>query len=399
MKTFCAFAAILCAALSFCAAGLAAEAPPPPAADGVVLTLAAAVPAQEGTEPPQGHVRMEEPRIGAWYVNQEPALALTTDSVTMVEALEGDFGYSLRLTMTPQAAAQFSRLTRRMSGGFVAIIGDGKLYAVPKVIEPIEGPQVIVAGRFTKEEAAAYAARFAVELQTVEPSVPVPAWVRDPHHRAAFGLALRNRTGEAIGAYEELVETPGDDPIHAFHLRQELGALYVAAGRADDARRLLTQALKADPPVTEETLGPILSCYHAMINMAQDRGDTGDASDLLAKAMARVRDLREGDGDSGLAKNALLQEGYLQLKYGDLDAVDAIAAKVIESGLGFQGYVLQGLLAEIRGDPMKAAPLYAMASRSDPSRIEIAKEMINRAAQGGGNVTGLRRPIPAPQAP
>ena len=398
MKKSCILGAALLV-VAVCLAGIASEEAVAAGENAGVLALSAAVPARDGEDAPEGYRRMEAPKVGAWYVDPSPALSLKTGDVTMVEALEGDSGYSLRLTMKPQVAAQFARLTRRMTGKFIAIIGDGRLYSVPKVIEPIEGPQVIVAARFTKAEAEAYAERFGVELQTVQPNMPVPGWVRDPHHRAAFGLALRNKTDDAIRAYEELIATPGDDPALTFHLRQELGALYVAAGRTDDARRLLTQALDADPPVTNETLGPILSCYHALINIASDRDDVDEARSLLTTALARVRKIHETGGDAELRDNALLQESYLQLKYGDLDAVDALAEQVVASGLEFQGYILQGLLAEIRGDPAKATTLYAMAFRSDPERVEIAKEMINKAAQGGGNVTGLRRPIPSPPAP
>jgi tetratricopeptide (TPR) repeat protein len=376
--------------------GLAAE---EGAANHAVLTLSRAVQATEGATSPEGYQRMDEPGIGAWYVDPSPLLALKSGDVTMVEALESDFGYSLRLTMKPHVAAQFSRLTRRLQGQHIAILGDGRLFAVPKVIEPIQGSQVIVSGKFTEQQATDYAKRFDLELRKVEFNVPVPAWVRDPHHRAAFSLALRRKTDEAIAAYEELLAEPGDDPLHTFRLRQELGALYVAAGNNEDARAMLKKALAAEPPVTQESLGAMLSCYHGLINLAEMRGDGGEARTTFGEALERVRKLQETGGDTELANNALLQEGYLQLKYGDLDAADEIAAKVVDSGLDFQGYVLQGLLAELRGEPMEAAESYAMASRSDPELADVAKDMINKAAQGGGNVKGLRRPIAPAEAP
>lgn len=175
--------------------------------------------------------------------------------------------------------------------------------------------------------------------------------------------------------------------------------MYLTTGQRAEAKAAFEAALKCDAPATQQTLGPMFSCYHALINIALDEEDAEASAALYKDAMDRAAEVRKAAGDSELAADALLQEGYLELKYGSLEKAADIANQVVEKGLTFQGYVLQGLLEEIRGDPAKAMTLYAMASRGNDERMPVAKAMINRAAQGESNVTGLRRPIDAVSAP
>ncbi len=359
-----------------------------------VLSLHRAVPVEEGKEAPEGYARMSDLLGGNWYVAPDSLFDIRRDDVVKVEALEGDDVYSLRLTMTPQAAKRFNQLTRRTIDQYLAIVTEeGTVLSAPKVTQPIEGREVIISARFDEKTVNEYAERFGLPLQKVAPRVPTPSWVKDPKHKEAFALGFRNRPEEAIEAYEALLDPPPEDPVYRFHLQQELASLYLNAGRKEEARKTYEAALATEPPITLETLGPTLSCYHGLINLALADGDREGARRIFNTALDRLQKMREAAPESELGKNALLQIGYLQLKYGDLAKAREAANGVIEAGMGFQGYVLLGLLAEIEGDPMKALPEYAMAGRADRDRMDMIKQMINRAAQGGGNVKGLRQPL------
>lgn len=65
--------------------------------------------------------------------------------------------YVVTMTMTTDAANEWSRFTRRNIGCCIAMVLDGVVYSAPKVTQQIDGGSSQVSGNFTEEEARNFA--------------------------------------------------------------------------------------------------------------------------------------------------------------------------------------------------------------------------------------------------
>ena len=61
--------------------------------------------------------------------------------------------YEVNMTMTPDAAAEWSKVTGANIGKCVAIVLDGVVYSAPRVNSQIDGGRSNITGNFTLEEA------------------------------------------------------------------------------------------------------------------------------------------------------------------------------------------------------------------------------------------------------
>ena len=66
-------------------------------------------------------------------------------------------GISVGILLTEDGALKLARLTKSHIGEYVAVILDGRVDSVPKIMDEITGGRAIIDGNFTEEEAGSIA--------------------------------------------------------------------------------------------------------------------------------------------------------------------------------------------------------------------------------------------------
>jgi preprotein translocase subunit SecD len=91
-----------------------------------------------------------------------PEAALTNVDVAKAWPQPNDNGFRVGLQFTEEGALKLARLTKLHTGEFVAVMLDGRVCSVPKIIGEITGGRAVIEGKFTEEEAGAFAAGITV---------------------------------------------------------------------------------------------------------------------------------------------------------------------------------------------------------------------------------------------
>ena len=91
-----------------------------------------------------------------------PKAALTNVDVAKAWPQPNNDGFRVGIQLTEEGALKLARLTKLHTGEFVAVMLDGRVYSIPKIIGEITGGRAVIEGKFTEEEARAFAAGITV---------------------------------------------------------------------------------------------------------------------------------------------------------------------------------------------------------------------------------------------
>ena len=144
---------IVGAALAVCVSGCATdqkvEKPAPPSPAKLEFHIAQ-------VERRRDWLEYTDPSGRLLYVG--PAAELTQDDVLRADAMVGDRGSIIRVTLTPIGAQRLGDLTRLHLGKRLAIFIDDRLACAPVIMTESDGNEVFITGDFTRAEAQRLAA-------------------------------------------------------------------------------------------------------------------------------------------------------------------------------------------------------------------------------------------------
>jgi len=66
-------------------------------------------------------------------------------------------GFSVGFLLTEEGALKLARLTKSNVGKLIAVMIDGRVMSVPKIMAEITGGRAVISGKFTEGEAGALA--------------------------------------------------------------------------------------------------------------------------------------------------------------------------------------------------------------------------------------------------
>ena len=106
----------------------------------------------------EGWEQVPSPGPGKTPVWISPEVALShADIAQAYPDLAPDGKPCVGVLLTEDGALKFARLTKSHVGEFLAVILDGRVDSVPKIIDEITGGQAMIHGNFTEEETGSIA--------------------------------------------------------------------------------------------------------------------------------------------------------------------------------------------------------------------------------------------------
>jgi preprotein translocase subunit SecD len=93
-------------------------------------------------------------KVNIWI---SPETTLTNADVAQAWPDRMDDKFCVGLLLTEEGALKLARLSKAHIGEFVALIIDGRVMSVPKIMAEINGGRAVLSGKFTEEEAGSIA--------------------------------------------------------------------------------------------------------------------------------------------------------------------------------------------------------------------------------------------------
>ena len=96
----------------------------------------------------------EPPKTPVWI---SPEVALTNSDIARAWPQPDTDGFVVGFMLTEEGSLKLARLTKSHIGENVAIMVDGQVMSVPKIMAEIAGGRAVISGKFTEGEAGALA--------------------------------------------------------------------------------------------------------------------------------------------------------------------------------------------------------------------------------------------------
>ena len=98
-----------------------------------------------------------EPQFTPLWLSPEAALANRDVARAWPDWARDEHEPSVGILLTEDGALKLARLTKSHIGEFLAIMLDGRVVSVPKIMDEITGGRAMILGNFTEEEAGSIA--------------------------------------------------------------------------------------------------------------------------------------------------------------------------------------------------------------------------------------------------